>query len=191
MLDSNKSTNFNKKSHFKAFVYVSYDTYDFTIRYDSYDTHTVSYDSWTLTIRRYDTELFTHDTIHIVRYISRIVRYWQLCLGRRCGGSSCVTISNEWYLQGSFFIDSGWFWSLGILWKMGFFVCLYSVGKLFVVSSEWGFLIRPKNNIGPKNIFKSFFFFITCWNCGLWVIESERRWTTHKIKIANLNVLKN
>ena len=33
-----------KKSHFKAFVYVLYDTYDFTIRYDLYDIHTVLYD---------------------------------------------------------------------------------------------------------------------------------------------------
>ena len=65
MLDSNKSTNFNKKSHFKAFVYVSYDMYDFTIRYNSYNTHTVSYDSWALTIRRYHTKLFTHETIRI------------------------------------------------------------------------------------------------------------------------------
>ena len=71
MLDSNKSTNFNKKSHFKAFVYVSYDTYNFTIQYDSYDTYIVLYDSWALTICRYDTELFTHDLICIVRY-------WQL-----------------------------------------------------------------------------------------------------------------
>ena len=45
LLDSNKSTNFNKKSYFKAFVHVSYDTYDFTIWYDSYDMHTVSYGS--------------------------------------------------------------------------------------------------------------------------------------------------
>ena len=85
----------------------------------------------------------------------------ELCiafLGPLCGGSSCVMISNEWYLQGSFFIDSGWFWSLGILRKKGF-VCLYSVGKVFVVSSEWGFLIRRKNKIGPKNIFKLYFFF--------------------------------
>ena len=65
MLYSNKSKKFNKKSHFKAFVYVSYDTYDFMIRYDSYDTHTVLYDSWALTICRYDTELFTHNTIRI------------------------------------------------------------------------------------------------------------------------------
>ena len=67
-----------KKSHFKTFVYVSYDMYNFMIRYDSYDTHTVSYDSWTLMICRYDTKLFTHDSIRIVRYVSCIVRYWQL-----------------------------------------------------------------------------------------------------------------
>ena len=65
MLDSNKSTHFNKKSHFKAFVYVSYDTNDFTILYNSYDTHIVSYDLWALTIHQYDMELFTYDTIHI------------------------------------------------------------------------------------------------------------------------------
>ena len=65
MLDSNKSTNFNKKSHFKVSVYVSYNAYDFTIRYDSYNTHTISYDSQALTIRRYDMKLFPHDTIRI------------------------------------------------------------------------------------------------------------------------------
>ena len=37
-----------------------------TIRYDSYNMYTVSYGSWALTIRRYNTELFTHDTIRIV-----------------------------------------------------------------------------------------------------------------------------
>ena len=47
-----------------------------TIRYDTY---TVLYDSWALTIRRYNTELFTHDSIRIVRYISCIIRYYQLC----------------------------------------------------------------------------------------------------------------
>ena len=61
MLDSNKSIDFNKKSHFKVFVYVSYDTYNFMIRYDSYNTHVVSYNLWALTIRRYDIKLFTHD----------------------------------------------------------------------------------------------------------------------------------
>ena len=60
-------TNFNKKSHFKTFVYVSYDTIWFL--WYAY----ISYDSWALTICRYDIELFTHDTIHIVRY-------WQLWL---------------------------------------------------------------------------------------------------------------
>ena len=36
------------------------------LRYDMiHMIHTVSYDSWTLTIRWYDTELFTHDTIRI------------------------------------------------------------------------------------------------------------------------------
>ena len=44
MLDSNKSTDFNKKSHFKVFVYVLYNTNDFMIQYDSYDMYTVSYD---------------------------------------------------------------------------------------------------------------------------------------------------
>ena len=80
MLDSNKSTNFNKKSHFKAFVYISYDTYDFSIWYNLYDTHAVLYDSWALTIRWYDMELFPHDRIRIVQYVSRIVQYWQLWL---------------------------------------------------------------------------------------------------------------
>ena len=48
MLDLNKSTNFDpkkkKKSHFKVFVYVLYNTNDFMIQYDSYDMYTVSYD---------------------------------------------------------------------------------------------------------------------------------------------------
>ena len=51
LLDSNKSINFNKKSHFKTFVYVSYDTYDFTIQYDSYYTYTISYDLYDTQIR--------------------------------------------------------------------------------------------------------------------------------------------
>ena len=46
-----------------------------TIRYDSYDTHNVSYYSRVLTILRYNTKLFIHDTIHIVRYVSHIVQY--------------------------------------------------------------------------------------------------------------------
>ena len=54
----NKSTNFNKKSHFKVFFYVSYDTYNFAIRYDSYDTHTVSYDLRALMIRQYEMKFF-------------------------------------------------------------------------------------------------------------------------------------
>ena len=33
LLNAIKSTNFNKKSHFKTFVYVLYDTNDFMIRY--------------------------------------------------------------------------------------------------------------------------------------------------------------
>ena len=61
LLYSNKSTNFNKK-----ILYVSYDMYNFTIRYNSYYTYIVSYDSWALTILRYDIKLFTHDTIRIV-----------------------------------------------------------------------------------------------------------------------------
>ena len=36
MLDSNKSINFNKKSYFKTFVYVSNDKYDFTIQFIRY-----------------------------------------------------------------------------------------------------------------------------------------------------------
>ena len=39
--------------------------YDFMIQYDSYDTHTILYDSQTLTIHRYNTELFPHDTYHV------------------------------------------------------------------------------------------------------------------------------
>ena len=57
MLDSNKCTNFNKKSHFKAFF--------FCIVW-FYDTHIVSYDLWVLSIYWYDTELFTCNTIRIV-----------------------------------------------------------------------------------------------------------------------------
>ena len=61
MLDSNKSTNFNKKSHFKAFFYASYDTYDFTIRNDT--IHTIH----TLYCTIYE-HLRYADTIRIVRY---------------------------------------------------------------------------------------------------------------------------
>ena len=45
-----------------------------------YDMHTISYDLWLLTIHQYDTELFTHDVVYIVRYVSHIVQYWQPCL---------------------------------------------------------------------------------------------------------------
>ena len=44
-----------------------------TIRYDSYDTHTASYDLWVLMIRRYDTELFTYDTYRVSYNIDNYV----------------------------------------------------------------------------------------------------------------------
>ena len=89
MLDSNKSTNFNKKSHFKEFFYVSYDTYDFmiytictlyhtihehlryantiwnilhTIRYISYDTYRVSY----------NTDNYTPDIVSKVLHVPKV-----------------------------------------------------------------------------------------------------------------------
>ena len=65
MLNSNKVQILTKKSYFKTFVYVSYDTYDFTIRYDSYDTHTILYDSRAFMICRYNMELFSHDTYRV------------------------------------------------------------------------------------------------------------------------------
>ena len=65
-LDSNKSTNFNKKSHFKAVFYELYNKIDFTLRYDSYNINIISYNSWALTIRRYNTNFFTHDTYHVL-----------------------------------------------------------------------------------------------------------------------------
>ena len=45
------------------------------LRYNSYETYTVSYNLWALTIRRYDTKLFTHDTICIVRYDTIRITY--------------------------------------------------------------------------------------------------------------------
>ena len=39
LFKSNITTNFNKKLILNSHVYVSYDTYDSPIRYDSYDTH--------------------------------------------------------------------------------------------------------------------------------------------------------
>ena len=80
MLDSNKSTNFNKKSHFKAFVYVSYDTIHMirtlyrtihehlryadtirnflhTIRYVLYDTYRVSYSTDNYDVRDFIQEM--------------------------------------------------------------------------------------------------------------------------------------
>ena len=74
MLDLNKSTKFNKKSHFKAFVYVSYDT----IRFVWYDTiHTIH-----ILYRMIHEHLWYADTIrnffHMIRYVSLIVWYWQL-----------------------------------------------------------------------------------------------------------------
>ena len=57
LLDSNKSTNFNKKSHFKVFVYVLYDTYNFTIRFIQYARYIVRF------ISTYDTSI-RHKTIY-------------------------------------------------------------------------------------------------------------------------------
>ena len=74
MLNSNKNTNYNKTYHFKAFVYVSYYTYDFTIWYNSYDTHTVSYNSWAFTICQYDTKLFIYNTILTTMDMTHVVR---------------------------------------------------------------------------------------------------------------------
>ena len=71
MLDSNKSTNINKKSHFKALVYISYDTYDFTIRYNM--IHMIC----TLYRTIYD-HLQYSDTTWIVWYITFYTQYWQL-----------------------------------------------------------------------------------------------------------------
>ena len=64
MLDSNKCTNFNKKSHFKAFFFVSY---DFMIR----------------TLYRMIYEYFQYidmirNFLHTIRYVLCIIRYWQL-----------------------------------------------------------------------------------------------------------------
>lgn len=39
--------------------------YDFTIRYESYDTNLISYNLWALTILSYDKKLFTHDIYHV------------------------------------------------------------------------------------------------------------------------------
>ena len=70
MLDWNKSTNFHKKYNFKAFVYVSYNSWAHII---SYTYCIVQFMSTYDTPIRYRT-FFTHNTI-------RIVRYWQLWFG--------------------------------------------------------------------------------------------------------------
>ena len=109
MLDSNKSTNFNKKSHFKAFGYVSYDTYDFTIRYDLYDTHTVSYDSWTLMIHQYNTKLFTHDMIRIAyRIIMTTMTLLTQGIGQPSILVSCLTLLQleSWNNGNTFYLPS-------------------------------------------------------------------------------------
>ena len=53
----NPKKNNNNKTHFKAYVYISYEMYNFTIQCDSYNTHNVSYDSWALLIHPYYTKL--------------------------------------------------------------------------------------------------------------------------------------
>ena len=67
MLDSNKTKNFNKKSHFKAFVYVSYDTYNFTIRYDTIHTICTLYRTIHEYLRYAD---MIQNFLHTIRYIS-------------------------------------------------------------------------------------------------------------------------
>ena len=99
-----------KKTHFNPYVYVLYDTKDFMIWYDSYDTHLcivwfrntfdtllqyitflytigyvsyemyISYDLWPILMHPYDTKFCVYDRIHIVQCILYIVRYWQLWL---------------------------------------------------------------------------------------------------------------
>ena len=84
LLDSNKSTNFNKKSYFKTFVYVLYDTYDFTIRYaycivqfmNTYDTP-IRYGTFYI---RYDTYRVSYDTDNYDRGDKRIQRDGTLVL---------------------------------------------------------------------------------------------------------------
>ena len=58
MLDSNKTTNFNKKSHFKAFVYVSYDT----IQFIWYAHYIVRFMNTYYTPIRYETFYTRYDT---------------------------------------------------------------------------------------------------------------------------------
>ena len=67
LFKSNKTTNFNKQKKLilNPHAYVSYDTYDTSIRYDSYDTHHISDNSWAFTICSYNTKLFVQDTIRI------------------------------------------------------------------------------------------------------------------------------
>ena len=73
MFKSNKTTNFNRKTHFKptCLCIVRYVRFTDTICHMIYTY--VSNNSQALTIRLYDTKLFVHNTIRIVRYIL----YWQ------------------------------------------------------------------------------------------------------------------
>ena len=85
LFKSNKTINFNKKLIFNSHVYVSYDTYDSPIRYNSYDMHqcierfmsTNDMPLWYETFcTRYNTyhticTIYQYDTIHTIRtYVS-------------------------------------------------------------------------------------------------------------------------
>ena len=48
------------------------------IRYDSYDTHIVSYNSQALTICRYNTELFPHDTYRVSYDTDNYNRFYKI-----------------------------------------------------------------------------------------------------------------
>ena len=67
LLDSNRSTNFNKKSYFKAFVYVLYDTYNFTIRYDTIHMIRILYRTIYEHLRYAD---MIRNFLHTIRYVS-------------------------------------------------------------------------------------------------------------------------
>ena len=66
MLDSIKVQILTKKSHFKAFFYVSYDMYDFTIQYDTIHTIRTLYRMIHEHLRYADT---IQNFFHMIRYV--------------------------------------------------------------------------------------------------------------------------
>ena len=89
MLDSNNSTNFNKKSHFEAFVYVSYDRHCIVQFISTYDT-SIQYETFSTWYNIYCTIHIANRTILTTMYVVRAKNTLTL-LGPRPKHDSIIT----------------------------------------------------------------------------------------------------